>query len=121
LEGLNKFFPPDSEESAEDLITFLATHYDKVSERFGYEVLPPEATVNSLGYNFMQSKPEFAYALFDLNLRNYPQSANVFDSMGDYYLAQSDTLKAIEHFNKAFDMGESPFTKEKLDALEKPE
>ena len=116
-----KFILPDSEESAEDLIAHLARHFDKVSEHFGYEVLPPESTVNSLGYNFLQTKPDFAYALFDLNIRNYPQSANVFDSMGDYYLAQTDTMKAIEHFKKAYDMGESPFTKEKLDALEKPE
>ena len=121
LEGLNKFFPPDSEETAEDLIKLFTSHYSKVSERFGYEVLPPESTVNSLANNFMQSKPEYAYALFDLNLRSYPQSANVFDSMGDYYLAHSDTLKAIEHFKLAFDMEESPFTKEKLDALEKTE
>jgi len=121
LEGLNDFFPPDTELTAEDLIDHLTKHYEKVSDHFGYEVNPPESTVNSLGYNFMQSKPEFAYALFDLNLRNYPQSANVFDSMGDYHLAQTDTLKAIEHFKKAFDMGESPFTKEKLDALETPE
>jgi predicted alpha/beta superfamily hydrolase len=118
LEGLNKFFPPDSELTAEDLIAHLSTHYEKVSEHFGYKVLPPESTVNSLGYNFMQMKPDFAFAMFDLNLRNYPESANVFDSMGDYYLAQSDTLKAQEHFKKAFDMGESPITKEKLDALE---
>ena len=69
----------------------------------------------------MQMKPDFAFAMFDLNLRNYPESANVFDSMGDYYLAQSDTLKAREHFRKAFDLGGSPFTKEKLDALETPE
>ena len=118
LEGLNDFFPPDSELSAEDLIAHLSSHYEKVSQHFGYELLPPESTVNSLGYNFMQMKPDFAYALFDLNLQNYPQSANVFDSMGDYYLAQADTLQAIEHFKKAFDMGESPITKEKLDALE---
>lgn len=118
LEGLNDFFPPDSELSAEDLIAHLSSHYEKVSERFGYQVLPPESTVNSLGYNFMQSKPEFAHALFDLNLRNYPHSANVYDSMGDYFLAQSDTLQAVEHFKKALALGESPITKEKLDALE---
>lgn len=117
LEGLNKFFPPDSEESAEDLIAHLSAHYQKVSDHFGYEVLPPESTVNSLGYNFLRSKPDFAYSLFELNIRNYPQSANVFDSMGDYYLAQSDTAQAIEHFKKAFELGESPFTREKLDAL----
>jgi len=121
LEGLSDFFLPDSDKSAEDLIALLSTHYDQVSKHFGYEVLPPEATINSLGYNFMQSKPEFAYALFDLNLRNYPQSANVFDSMGDYYLAQSDTLLAVEHFRKAYEIGESPLTKEKMDALEKTE
>jgi tetratricopeptide (TPR) repeat protein len=120
LEGMNKFFLPESDETADKLIKHLDSHFKKVSEHFGYEVLPPEPTINSLGYNFMQSKPDFAYALFDLNIRNYPQSANVFDSMGDYYLAQSDTLKAIEHFKKAIDKGSS-FTKEKLDALVAPE
>ena len=118
LEGLNDFFPPDSEKSPEDLMNHLDSHYKKVSDHFGYEVLPPESTINSLGYNFLQTKPDFAYVLLDLNIRNYPHSANVFDSMGDYFLAQSDTLEAVKHFKKAFEIGESPFTKEKLDALE---
>lgn len=117
LKGLDKFFPPDSKETAQSLIKLIDSHYAQVSDHFGYEVLPPEQTINSLGYNFMQRKPEFAFELFDLNIRNYPHSANVFDSMGDYYLAQSDTLKAIEHFQTAFEMGESPLTKEKLDSL----
>jgi hypothetical protein len=37
--------------------------------------------------------------------------------MGDYYLAQSDTLPAIEHFQKAVDMGGIPVSKVKLDEL----
>lgn len=117
LKGLDKFFQPGTEETAQNLITLIDSHYAQVSDHFGYEVLPPEQTINSLGYNFIQNKPEFAFELFDLNIKNYPQSANVFDSMGDYYLAQSDTLKAIANFQTAFEMGESPLTKEKLDSL----
>ena len=121
LKGLNDFYNPESEKTAEELLNLVDSHYARVSEHFGYEVLPPEPDVNSLGYAFIQRKPEFAFVMFDMNIRNYPGSANVFDSMGDYHLAQSDTLKAIEHFKKAFDMGESPITKEKLDALESAE
>ena len=121
LKGLEPFFMPESQRTAEELIAHLDSHYGSLTERFGYEVHPPESLVNSLGYNFIQRKPEYARALFELNIRNYPQSANVFDSMGDYFLAQSDTLNAIEQFRKAYELGESPFTKEKLDALLSPE
>jgi predicted alpha/beta superfamily hydrolase len=120
LKGLDRFFTPESEETKEDLLDLLDSHYKQVSEHFGYEVLPEESIINSLAYGFLPTKPDFAYVLFELNIRNYPQSANVFDSMGDFYLARADTIKAIENFKKAYDMGESPFTKEKLDALSKP-
>ncbi len=117
LEGLNDFIPSDSEKTAEDLLTHLTTHFSRVSERFGYQVLPPESLVNSLGNNFMQNKPEFASLLFEMNIRNYPQSANVFDSMGDFQLSQADTTRAIESFKKALDLGDSQLTKEKPDQL----
>ena len=64
------------------------------------------------------NKPAIARALFELNIRNYPKSANVYDSMGDFYLNQSDTLQAIDQFKKALELGDNPFTREKLDQLE---
>jgi len=52
-----------------------------------------------------------------MNAENYPQSANAFDSMGDYYLEQKDTVHAIENFSKAVSLGNA-YSKEKLGKLE---
>ena len=119
LEGLHVFFQEDAKDDPAELLQMLETHYEQVSEHFGYSVPPSEAELNSLGYNFMNSKkPVMARALFELNIRNYPESANVYDSMGDFFLNQSDTLQAIKQFRKALEFGDSPFTKEKLAQLE---
>jgi tetratricopeptide (TPR) repeat protein len=96
----------------------LNDHYTVVSEHFGYQVLPPESDVNSLGYNMLTAnKPDMARAMFEMNIKNYPVSANVFDSMGDFCLAQSDSLEAIKNFSRALELGNNPITREKLDQL----
>ena len=119
LKGLNKFFGEDVADDPEELLAALENHYKQVSEHFGYKVPPSEPDVNSLAYNLMNSnKPVTARALFELNIQNYPKSANVYDSMGDFFLNQADTLQAIEQFTKALELGDSPFTKEKLSQLE---
>ena len=119
LEGLDQFFAEEAADDPAPILQALEKHFEKVSEHFGYEVLPPEPAVNSLGYNFITvNKPEMARAMFELNIQNYPVSANVYDSMGDFYLDQQDTLRAMENFKKALELGDSPFTKEKLSQLE---
>ncbi len=118
LEGLNIFFEEETEDDPKELLKALEDHYEQVSEHFGYQVLPPEPDVNSLGYNLLNAdKPKMARGMFELNIRNYPGSANVYDSMGDYCLAQTDTLQAIENFSKALELGDNPVTSEKLDHL----
>jgi len=119
LKGLNKFFEEDAEDDPVEILTALEEHYKEVSEHFGYSVPPSEPDVNSLGYNFMNTeKPAMARAMFELNIHNYPKSANVYDSMGDFLLNQNDTLQAIEQFRKALELGDSPLTREKLSQLE---
>jgi len=119
LKGLNDFFQEDVEDDPAELLTAINEHYKQVSERFGYQVPPAEPDVNSLGYNFItMNKPAMARAMFELNIKNYPESANVYDSMGDFYMDQGDTLQAIGQFKKALELGDSPFTKEKLSQLE---
>ena len=56
-------------------------------------------------------------ALFKLNITNYPETANCYDSMGDLYLAKGDTLKAIESFKKTLALKLIPETKKKLEKL----
>jgi len=119
LKGLNKFFEEDAKDDPAEIMKALEEHYSLVSERFGYPVPPSEPDVNSLAYNFMNTnKPAIAKAMFELNIKNYPESANVYDSMGDFYLNQSDTLQAIDQFRKALELGDNPFTREKLSQLE---
>jgi len=82
------------------------------------KVLPPEQFINSMGYGFMDnSMPDKASALFDLNIENYPKSSNVYDSRGDCFLAQQDSIKALEYFTKALEVGSNDFSQEKIDML----
>ena len=119
LQGLTEFFVEDAPDDPEKLLKKLEEHYVNVSEHFGYKVPPSEPDVNSLGYNFMNmNKPGMARAMFELNIKNYPESANVYDSMGDFYLDQEDTTLAIEQFKKALELGDSPYTRDKLSRLE---
>ncbi|HTK20870.1 MAG TPA: alpha/beta hydrolase-fold protein [Mucilaginibacter sp.] len=102
----------------EDVV--LAAHYKMVSERIGYTVLPTENSVNELAYDCMgRHKMDVAYKLFIRNTQMYPNSTNVFDSLGDYYVAAGDKQKAIEAFTKALSIQEVPDTRSKLNDLKK--
>ena len=85
---------------------------------FGYTVLPPENMLNGLGYEFLQQK-HYAKAgsFFKMNMDNYPNSYNVFDSYGDYFVAIGDKQKAIENFKKALSIKENPESRKKLTKL----
>jgi tetratricopeptide (TPR) repeat protein len=116
--GLNQFYDPASNTSAQELIDVLSSHYENVSDQLGYKVLPPEQFINSNGYGFMNNKMlDKASALFDLNIQNYPGSSNVYDSRGDCYLAQQDSVKALEYFVKAMEIGDNDFSQQKIDML----
>jgi len=120
LKGLEKYFW-DKETKSTDLISELLNHYHNVSGHFGYEVLPPEDYVNEIGAWFLidPKMKEKAFALFELNTKNYPKSARAFNSMGDYYLSQKDTAQAISYFKKSLSINVVSATKEKLQKLEK--
>ena len=74
--------------------------------------------LNGIGYEFLQQK-QYAKAgrLFKMNVDNYPESANVYDSYGDYFLAIDNKSKAIEYFKKALAIKENPESRKKLNTL----
>tara|TARA_R110002050_G_C8887537_1_gene509259 strand:- start:213 stop:1487 length:1275 start_codon:yes stop_codon:yes gene_type:complete len=119
LNEVNDFYSENSTLNAQEILNLINAHYSKLSDKFGYEVIPPENFINSIGNGFMYNDmPKKAYALLNLNIENYPKSAKVFESMGDYYLFQSDTLNAIKEFKKGLGIGKNPALKEKLEKLE---
>ena len=93
--------------------------YENVSKHFGYKVKPPESMVNDLAYTdlFFNHYAESLY-LFKLNVINYPESYNAYDSMGDYYDAKGDKASAIENYKKALSIKEVLYTREKLERLQ---
>ena len=99
-------------------VDILTDHFKTVSDRIGYALPPAEAMVNQVGYSYMREKKfDQAFSFFNLNVENYPKSQNVFDSMGDFYVAKGDTAKAIETYTKALTLGETPHTRKKLEEL----
>lgn len=118
--SFNKFQLPYD---ADEMKTFnydsaFASHYKIVSAEMGYTVSPSEQVINDLAYQFLQQKNfDKAFHYFQMNIANYPESLNVYDSMGDYYDARGDKQKAIEYYTKALTHGENPYTKTKLDKL----
>lgn len=99
-------------------VDYIKTHYLTVSRLLHYKVLPSQATVNFLGYNFLSGKNySKAHRFFSLNLENFPSSANAYDSMGDFYLEIKDKKKAAEMYLKALSLEELPSTRKKLEQL----
>jgi len=100
--------------------TLLPNHYAEISRRMGYTVSPPEVFVNNIGYDLMQHHQlDRAFFYFNMNIQNYPNSFNVYDSMGDLYLAKGEKTKAIESFTRSLSLRETPETRKKLGQLQK--
>lgn len=63
-----------------------------------------ESELNTLGYQLLRAhKYKDAIRIFQLNVETYPQSANVYDSLGEAYLDDGDTSLAIAHYQKSLE------------------
>jgi uncharacterized protein len=103
-----------------DVISKIEKHYQDVSKQVGYTVKLPESMINTMGYQKLAGKElEMAEYLFKLNVANYPESANAFDSLGDLYNAKGDKENALVNYKKALSIKVMPETKLKLEMLEK--
>lgn len=85
----------------------LEEHFARVTKRLGYETLPPEYIVNRLGYQFVGTNNlEDAVRVFKRNVELYPQSANVYDSLGEIYEKQGNLALARDAYANAVAVGE---------------
>ncbi len=64
-----------------------------------------EYKLNMLGYRLMrQNKPDEAILLFKLNTRLFPESFNVFDSLGEAYMAAGNKEMAVKNYRKSLEL-----------------
>ena len=84
----------------------LENHYRELSARYGYQVPMPESALNNYGYGLMGKKKfDEAIAVLKRNVELYPNSANVYDSLGEGYENAGKLDAATQQFQKAIEVG----------------
>lgn len=84
----------------------LERHFAGVAQRLGGPLLPREDLLNWLGYEKLMGgqfkvAPAEAVALFELNTRYYPQSANAWDSLGEGLERLGEPARALQAYRRA--------------------
>ena len=79
-----------------------------------------EQRLNALGYELLRAKKtREAVAVFALNAELYPQSFNVYDSLGDAYAESGDKELAIKNYRRSLEL--NPQNKNATQMLKKLE
>jgi CubicO group peptidase (beta-lactamase class C family) len=64
-----------------------------------------EEPMNSLGYQFLMAKRfKEAIEIFKLNVEAFPNSFNVYDSLGEAYMENGDKELAIQNYKKSVEL-----------------
>jgi predicted alpha/beta superfamily hydrolase len=97
----------------------LESLYENISKHFGYKIKPPESVVNNTANTYLSVKMfDAAIYLFKLNISNYPESYNVYNSIGDFYASQGDNAIAADNYKKALSIKEVPAVRQKMEKLQ---
>lgn len=114
-----KFSFKDFMDSTSTLASKYQNHYASLTQKMGYQIKPDESEINYFGYEALKSKYyKRAEGFFKLNLQNYPESSNVYDSYGDYFIAIGDKANAIIQLKKALSIKDNEESRKKLSELE---
>jgi FKBP-type peptidyl-prolyl cis-trans isomerase 2 len=64
-----------------------------------------ESQLNTLGYQLMQGgRVKDAIEIFKLNVEQFPESFNVYDSLGEGYMVDGNTKLAIKNYEKSLEL-----------------
>lgn len=93
-------------ETATEGIEAILDHYSQVKSKYDYKVDISEATFNIIGYTLLQNE-EFdkAIEVFEYNIKLYPNSANVYDSLAEALEKTGRKKEATENYETAVKIG----------------
>ena len=82
-------------------ITFYKNTKAEKASDYNFEV----EELNTLGYKFLaEDKKDIALALFKLNVAEFPNEANPYDSLGEAYLENGNQELAIKNYKKSLEL-----------------
>ena len=119
MENINKFNSPET--SKKELFNIINNRTNKLKSYFGYAVPPyPQELLNVLGYMSLDMEQlEKSKMFFEFAIEFYPDSANVYDSMADYYERNNDYKNALNYAIKAFEISGNANHKQRIENLKK--
>ena len=81
----------------------IKTRFQQLSKRLGGELVPSEGTVNNMGYTMLYGMKDVKKAIqfFEYNISNFPNSANVYDSLAEAYMVRGDKAQALKNYAKS--------------------
>ena len=97
----DKLYDQISNEGIEEGVAFYDSLKSKDFRNYDFS----EAQLNSLGYRLLSEKKiKDAIDIFKLNTMAYPESSNVFDSLGEAYYKAGDIPTAVKCYEKALEL-----------------
>lgn len=117
LKSAEKYSNPET--TLDELMELINEREATLNKHFAYPTPPlVEELVNMTGYMYLQfGQAKKAYAFFKMGIDYYPESANAFDSMADYYESQNDIDNAIKSLNRAFELSGNEYYKNRIEEL----
>lgn len=98
-------------------LNYVEEHFSSLTENFHSED-SKGLILNGIGYDFLrEGKPEEALKFFKLNVKLFPEDANLWDSLGEVYFELGDSKKALEYYQKALVM--DPYMESAKEMIEK--
>jgi CubicO group peptidase (beta-lactamase class C family) len=94
--------------------------YKKIKREKPDDNAVAEGRLNYIGYSLLEQKNiAAAIAVFKVNVEMYPQSSNVYDSLGEAYMANGEKELAIINYRKSLEL--NPQNKNAVGMLKKLE
>ncbi|AWM12883.1 esterase [Flavobacterium sediminis] len=105
----------------EELFKIIKNRENRLKYHFGYSEPPyPEELLNMSGYmNMDMGQPEKAKMYFELAIKYYPESANTYDSMSEFYERMNDFDNALTFTIKAYEKKPNDYYKQRILTLKK--
>ncbi|MGH7467302.1 MAG: c-type cytochrome [Longimicrobiales bacterium] len=80
-----------------------AVRYAALKARFGGTAFP-EPLLNDVGYAVLRRNVSVAVRVFRLNVSEYPQASNVYDSLGEALAANGEIAEAIRNYERSLQL-----------------
>lgn len=119
LQSPTRYSNPET--SLEELKQLVADREKILNTHYGYKSPPLQAELlNQTGYMYLQFEQfDKSYAFFKMYTDYYPDDANAYDSMTDYYESQKDYSNALKSITRAYELSRSDFHKNRMEELKK--